>query len=499
MKKKYKIGPSTTIIILTIVVGILGTIFSILNIDGTITNIENGALFTTSTTFNNILSKEGIKYIFSNVVVNFKMYEPLVLLIISLIGVSICENSGLIKAKMDKYKKFKPQVITFLVLLIGFIFSFLGSYAYIIFIPLVGVMYKYLNRNGALGVITLFIGVTIGQACGIICNYDVFLLGEMTTKAANIVDESYKFTLSSNLYMTIIGTVAFLFALTGIIISKLEYRFDKPEKEENELVVSKQGLKAVNIALLIIGIILIYFLIPGVYGSGLLLDNSAKSYIAKLFSDAAPFKEGILFLVVIVMMICGLIYGRVSGNIKSSDEYNKGLSISFSKTGYVFVLLFFASILTSVLEYTNLHEMLCVTLVEFMGKLNFTGVLLILALFIITIIVTIIFPSTTGKWMLMSPVIVPLFMKANISPSFTQFIFTSADSIGKCITPFFAYFIVMVGFIQKYNDGNERITLSKIINMMFKITLLIIVIWILIIIGWYIIGLPTGIGASPTI
>ena len=299
--------------------------------------------------------------------------------------------------------------------------------------------------------------------------------------------------------MMIIGTVAFLFALTGIIISKLEYRFDKPEKEENELVVSKQGLKAVNIALLIIGIILIYFLIPGVYGSGLLLDNSAKSYIAKLFSDAAPFKEGILFLVVIVMMICGLIYGRVSGNIKSSDEYNKGLSISFSKTGYVFVLLFFASILTSVLEYTNLHEMLCVTLVEFMGKLNFTGVLLILALFIITIIVTIIFPSTTGKWMLMSPVIVPLFMKANISPSFTQFIFTSADSIGKCITPFFAYFIVMVGFIQKYNDGNERITLSKIINMMFKITLLIIVIWILIIIGWYIIGLPTGIGASPTI
>ena len=290
-----------------------------------------------------------------------------------------------------------------------------------------------------------------------------------------------------------------MFSLTGIIISKTEYRFDKPEKEDDELVISKKGLKSVNIALLIISIILIYFLIPGVRGSGLLLDNSADTYIAKLFSNSAPFKEGILFLVVIVMMICGLIYGKVSGNIKSSDEYNKGLSISFSKTGYVFALLFFASILTSVIEYTNIHEMLCVSLVEFMGKLNFTGVLLILALFIITIIITLIFPSLTGKWMLMSPVIVPLFMKANISPNFTQFIFTAADSIGKCITPFFAYFIVMVGFIQKYNDDYERITLFKTINMMIKIALLIIVIWILIIIGWYIVGLPTGIGSYPTI
>lgn len=497
MKKKYKLGPSTTIIILTFIVAILGAVFSILNIDGTITNIDNGVLSTI--TVNNILTKEGIKYIFSNIVVNFKMFEPLVLLIISLIGTSICENSGLIKAKMEKYKKFKPQVITFLVLLIGFIFSFLGSYAYIIFIPLVGIMYKYLNRNGALGVITLFVGVTIGQACGILCNYDTFLLSEMTTKAANIVDESYKFSQSSNLYISIISTVAFLFALTGIIISKTEYRFDKPDKEDDELIVSKQGLKAVNIALLIIGIILIYFLIPGVRGSGLLLDNSQKSYIAKLFSDTAPLKEGVMFLSVAIMMICGLVYGRVSGNIKSSDDYNKGLSLSFSKTGYVFALLFFTSILISVLEYTNLHEMVCVTLVEFVGKLNFTGVLLILALFIITIITTLVFPSLTGKWLLMSPVVVPLFMKANISPSFTQFIFTAADSVGKCITPFFAYFIVMLGFIQKYNDENERITLFKVISMMSKIAILIIVIWVLIIIGWYIIGLPIGVGTYPTI
>lgn len=499
MKKKYVIGPSTTIIILTIIVGLLGTVLSIFNVEGTITNIENGVLSTSVVGFRNLLTADGIKYLFSNIVLNFKTFEPVILLIISLIGASICEKSGLIKAKMDKYKKFKPQVITFLVLLLGFITSFIGNYSYIIFIPLIGIMYKYLNRNGALGVITLFIGVTIGSACGFITNYDGYLLGEMTNKAANIVDVSYIFKSSSNIYIMIVSSVVFLFALTGIITANLEYRFVKPEKEEDELVVSDEGLKAVNIAALILGVILIYLIIPGIYGSGLLLDNTQTTYIAKLFSDAAPFKEGILFLAVIFMMVFGLIYGKISGNIKTSDDYNSGLSLSFSKTGYVFALLFFASILKSVLEYTNLHEIICVALVEFLGKFNFTGIMLIVTLFIITVLITFIFPSTVGKWALMSPVIVPLFMKANISPSFTQFIFTAADSVGKCITPFFVYFIVMIGFMQKHNDNNDRITILRVMRILLKVMLLIIVIWALIIIGWYIVGLPTGVSVYPTI
>ena len=303
MKKKYTIGPSTTVIFLTFIVAILGSIFSIFNLEGTVTNIDNNILSTTTITFKSMFTAEGFKYLFSNVILNFKMYEPLVLLIISLIGVSVCENSGLIKAKAESLRKFKPQVVTFLVLLLGFITSFLGNYAYVIFIPLVGTMYKYLNRNGAFGVLTLFIGVTIAHASGFLYNYDSYLLGLMTTKSANIVDASYEFALSSNLYIMISSSIIFLICLTGIITSNLEYRFDKPERVEDELVVSKEGLKSVNIAHLIIGIILIYLLVPGFYGSGILLDNSQNVYIAKLFSDLSPFKDGVLFLVVIIMMI----------------------------------------------------------------------------------------------------------------------------------------------------------------------------------------------------
>ena len=42
MKKKRKLGLSSSIIILTFIIGILGTIFSILGVEGTVTNIEKG-------------------------------------------------------------------------------------------------------------------------------------------------------------------------------------------------------------------------------------------------------------------------------------------------------------------------------------------------------------------------------------------------------------------------------------------------------------------------
>ena len=62
-----------------------------------------------------------------------------------------------------------------------------------------------------------------------------------------------------------------------------------------------------------------------------------------------------------------------------------------------------------------------------------------------------------------------------------------------------AYFIVMIGFMQKHNDNNDRITIFRVMKILMKVILLVIVIWSLIIIGWYIIGLPTGIGTHPTI
>ena len=98
-----------------------------------------------------------------------------------------------------------------------------------------------------------------------------------------------------------------------------------------------------------------------------------------------------------------------------------------------------------------------------------------------------------------APLIVPLFMRANIAPEFTQFIFSIADGIGKSISPFFIYFIIMLGFLQKYNDGDKKeITIFGTIKLLLPTILMLALVWLILIVSWNIIGLPLGINTYAT-
>ena len=114
-------------------------------------------------------------------------------------------------------------------------------------------------------------------------------------------------------------------------------------------------------------------------------------------------------------------------------------------------------------------------------------------LFIFVVLMSVLIPNSIRKWEMISPVTVPLLMRANIAPSFSQFIFRVADSVGKCFTPFNAYYIITLAFLEKYNTKeNEKITVFGIFKLIMPVLLLFAGLWLLIVIGWYIVGLPTG-------
>lgn len=501
-KKKILLGPIITILILTLLIVFVSAVLSLLGIDGQKTAIVNGTLETSLITIRNIFTVDGIKFVIGNAITNFEVFEPLVILIISLIGIGIADASGLIKAVVTPFKKYRFNIIIFATLLIGIISSFIGEYSYIILLPLVGVVYKYLERNPMVGVLTIFLGITLGYGAGIIYNYNDYLLGNLTELAAKIdVDKNYKFILSSNLYIMIIGTLVLSFVGTGLIEKMLIPKIGKVKQNiEDEKIVSKKALYFSNFALVIMLLMFLYMIIPGISGSGMLVDDEQTSYIAKLFSDNAPLKEGVIYIFMFMMMICAWIYGKVSGNIKNSGQYSLGLSKSFDGLGYVFVLMFFLAQLIAILNWTNLGEVVATRLIDFMSSLQFSGIPLIITMFIIVIIISILIPLTLSKWILMSPIVVPLFMRSNITPDFTQFIFKTADGVGKCFTPLFSYFIIMLAFLQKYNDDqNYKVTIFGTMRLIMPIVLLTFGLWLLIILGWYIIGLPTGIGTYPTL
>lgn len=501
-KKKIFLGPVIMIIILIAIIMLSSAIFSFLQLGGQETSIANGTLETSLVTVNNILSSSGIKFILSNAISNFQKLSPVILLIIVLLGIGICEKSGLFKMLFSRLKRVTTPALVFFTILLGIISTIVGENSFIILIPIVGIAYKYANRNAMMGVLITFISISLGYGLGLIFNYDDYLLGTLTQAAASLdVDKNYKYQLLSNIYILIAGT--FIFTIIGSIIINtfLVPRFEvikRYEKEETND--SKRAFRISSIAFFVMIIIIAYMIIPGLPGSGLLLDKTAPTYIAQLFSSNSPFSNSLIFIISIIMMVCGLIYGRISGNIKNTNEFSIGLGYSFDNLGYVFVLLFFFSQMIALLEWSNIGTVLATIIIDKISMLQLSGILLIIIFFIAVVFIGIFIPSTLTKWSLMSPVIVPLFMRANITPDFTQFIFRIADGFGKCITPMYIYFFIMMAFMQKYNYDNEHnITIFGTLKLMAPTVLMLGLLLLLILILWYIIGLPMGIAMYPTL
>ena len=234
-------------------------------------------------------------------------------------------------------------------------------------------------------------------------------------------------------------------------------------------------------------------IVPNVPYLGWLLDKEATNYMAQLFGENSAFGNGLPYILTIMMIICSYVYGKTSGNIKQNFDYTKGLAVAFEKSGAVFILMFFVAQLIGILEWTNVGNVVTTNLLDFMSRLEFSGIPLIFVSFILIVIMTLLIPSSIDKWVLLSPVIVPLFMRSNITPNYTQFLFGLADGIGKAITPIFPYYIIMIGLIEKYKD-KEDLSFYGVMKLILPTILIIAGTLLLILIGWFLIGLPLGIG-----
>lgn len=503
-KKKEKLhGPVSVILILILIISIISSIMSIFGIDGYKTVIQNGTMETILVTVKNVISLEGIKFIIGNAVNNFRTLEPLVLIIISLLGISICEKSGLLNAMFNPLKRVKLNIIIFITLLIGIISSIIGDNSYVLLIPLIGVMYKYLGKNPILGVIIIFLGITIGYGFGLFFNYNDYLLGNLSELAAiTSIDKNYTYNLFSDLFIMIFSTIIVSFIGTIVINKFLVNKLPKKYSyEEEELIISKKAKKIALLGGLLLSLIFIYMILPiNTIGAGILLDKSADRYMEQLFGTNSAFGNGLIIIITAIMITCGMLYGKFSGNIKNSHEFSLSMSKTFENLGFMFVLMFFGSQLVSIIEWSNVGIVITTKLIDLISTLEISGIFLIIIFFIIIILTSILVPNSYLKWQIVSPVAIPLFMRSNITPNMTQFVFKAADGIGKALTPTFIYYIIMLAFIEKYRVSEKnQVSVFGTLKIILPVVLIMAMVILLIIVLWYIIGLPIGIGTYSTL
>lgn len=522
--KKFYFHPITMFIAMTFGVIIFSGILSLFQVQATynIINKNTNELEPVLVTVENLMSFDGLKFIISDSAKNFLSFAPLGTLLISLIGLTVAEGTGFIEMLTRRHVSKIPRfTFTFIVIFISIISSLINEVGYAILIPLIALIYFINERNPILGIITAFCGVSFGYGVSIFVGSMEVALINYTKIASVIIDKNMHISLSSNLIFIIVASI--ILSLIGtIVIEKIiapkigKYKKDDEiskteqyislnveeaaQKQYEQEKYEKRGLRYALIVLIIVILFFIYALIPNLPYSGMLLDMKEKTYLNQLFGDNSYFQDGFTYIISLFFVLAGIAYGIGSKSIKNDREIIENASKKFNNIGSIIILMFVAAQFIAVFRKTNIGLIITAWLASLIEKLSFSGIPLIIISLLFIAISNLFLTSPASKWMIFSPVIVPMFMQSNISPQFAQIVMRAGDSMTKGFTPLLASYVIYLGYLNIYNlKKNKPYSIRESLKMISPYFIIISLSWILIIILWYIIGFPIGPKVFPTI
>ncbi len=504
-KKKIRLHPALVFLILTLVIMIISSIGSILNLEASyyVVNEATGDLTTQVVTINNLFNRTGLQYLISNMINNFLSFAPLGNLIVGLLGIGVAYKSGFLNSLFKMIgEKVPRKFLTFIVVFLGIIFSMFYEVGYVILIPLAAILFMNLGRHPSAGICAAFSGITFGYGANAIVNRLDSVLLDYSNKATSILDSAYNVNLYGNVIFTIVS--AFLLSYVGMIVTERfiipklgKYYFDEEEPSQDGEV-SKRERKGVIISLLatfVASLLLIYCIIKGLPFSGLLLDLSQSRYVDMLFGKGSYFYQGSVMIFSFMLIFSSLIYGIRVKSIDDNRDLVDGMSYYLKDVSSLLVLIFFAAQFCLIFKETNMGIFIVASLSELLNGMQLSGLSLVVITFVIVAISTFFVPMASTKWAMLSPIIVPMFMQASMTPEFAEAVFRAADSSMKGITPLFSYFVILIGYLHIYNKRkNDVITITDAMSLMIPYAIAFTILWLVIILAFYIIGIPIGIG-----
>lgn len=436
----------------------------------------------------NLLSADGLRWIYTNVESNFVNFPPLGLVLVIMIGIGVAEGSGLFTVLVRQLVLgAPPKLITAAIITAG-IFSHLASeVGYVILIPLGAMIFHALGRHPMAGFAAAFAGVSAGFGSNFLIGSVDPILAGLSTSAAQIIDPSMNINPMVNYYFMVASAIMVIFVGTWITEKIVEPRLgtyigkEKPLAIEQITPLEKKGLKWAGIGTLIFIALMAWTIIPE---NGLLRDPITGGILQ------SPFFSGIVVGLLLLFFVPGLIYGIIVKTIKNDKDVINHMSNSMKGMGGYIVLVFFAAQFIYWFNYSNLGLVVAIDGAEFLSHIGFTGIPLILTFLLLSAFLNMFMGSASAKWAIMAPVFVPMFMILGYHPGLTQAAFRIGDSVTNVITPMMSYFALIVTYAQNYDEKNG---IGTIISLMIPYTVVFMLVWAVMMSIWMLLGIPVGV------
>ncbi|MCF8217645.1 MAG: AbgT family transporter [Bacteroidales bacterium] len=437
----------------------------------------------------NLLSADGFRWMYSNILDNFLKFPPLGYVLVVMIGIGVAEGSGLFTLMIRALVlKSPPRLITASIVTAGIISHLASEAGYVVLIPLGALVFHALGRHPMAGLAAAFVGVSGGFGSNFfIGSIDPILAGISETAAQIIIPDisvnpavNYYFMFLSSFLVIIVGT----WVTEKIVEPRLgEYKGSAERIPIERLTpLESKGLKRAGIGVLITIALLAFSVIP----ENGILRNPETGGILK-----SPFFDGIIIGILILFFIPGMIYGITVGTIKNDKDVVKHITKSMGGMAGYIVLVFFAAQFVYFFNYSNLGIIFAIKGAKTLTDIGLTGIPLIVGFVFLSALINMFMGSASAKWAIMAPVFIPMLMLIDppYHPGITQAAFRIGDSITNLITPMMSYFALIVTFAQKYDEKNG---IGTIISTMIPYSVALAIAWTLLLVLWLLTGLPLG-------
>lgn len=473
--------PATLFLLLAVIVAVISAIAHYFDYTA-LHPVSNETIHT-----KNLLSSEGIRWIYTNIIKNFISFPPLGLVLAVMVGLGVAEGSGLFNVLIRALVLNAPKrLITASLVFTGVLSHIASEAGYVILIPLGAMVFHALGRHPMAGLAAAFSGVSGGFGSNFLIGSVDPILAGLSTSAAQIIVPNMVINPAVNYYFMFVSGILIVILGTFVTEKIVEPRLGKYEGHAEKIEIEKltplerKGLMWASFSMLIVVALLALTIVPenGIFRNP--KDNTVLH---------SPFFEGIIIGILLFFMIPGLVYGMIVKTIRNDKDFMKHITKSMSGLAGYIVLVFFAAQFVYFFNYSNLGIIVAVKGALGLKSIGLTGIPLIAGFVLLSAFINMFMGSASAKWAIMAPVFIPMFMLLDYHPSLTQAAFRIGDSVTNPITPMMSYFALIVTYAQRYS---EKYGIGTLISTMLPYSVMFGLFWVVLLIVWMLTGFPLG-------
>ena len=439
-----------------------------------------------------LLSSEGLYWVLRSMVTNFTGFPPLGVVLVGMLGIGVAERSGFIGAALKAVLLAVPAtLLTPTIFFVGVMSSLGLDAGYVVLPPVAAALYVAAGRSPLVGIAAVFAGVSAGFSANLFITSLDPLLAEFSTAGARLIDPDYAVAATANWWFMIASTALLTTVGWAVTAWWVEPRFHgKPTEEGGAPPLAPEALASQRLS-------------PQEQ-RGLVAAAGAAGLALVVFAAAAwipgapldgldgPFPRWVRVIVPLIFLgflVPGLVYGAVTGTVRSDRDVARIMGEVMAGMGPYIVLAFFAAQFIAYFAHSGLGEMMAIAGGQALARASLPTAFLMVGFIGVVMVSNLFIGSMSAKYAFFAPVFVPMFMQVGVSPELTQVAYRVGDSVTNVITPLNPYVVILLVYMQRYVP---RAGIGTLVALMLPYTVVFALAWTALLVLWMLAGVVLG-------